>query len=105
MKGEEEQESEQSGEDGAEEEGTESDLVGATIFTQANCANNQSQQVSFFFFTPLIAYFLRKVVFASELRVKFKEEIEEENKSRQCLAQAIKEKKEKDKGQRWSSLH
>lgn len=49
MKGEEEQESEQSGEDGAEEEGTESDLVGATIFTQANCANNQSQQVSFFF--------------------------------------------------------
>lgn len=44
--------------------------------------------------------FLRKVVFASELRVEFKEEIEEENKSRQRLAQAIKEKKEKDKGQR-----
>lgn len=42
MKGEEEQESEQSGEEGAEEEGTESDLVGATILTQANCADNTS---------------------------------------------------------------
>lgn len=65
-------------------------MVGATIFTQVCCTDGLRQQLPF----------LRKVVFASELRVEFKEEIEEENKSRQRLAQAIKEKKEKAKVQR-----
>lgn len=89
----EEPESEQSGDGEAEEEGTESDLVGSKTVNQANGVDIQQH---FSCLSPC----LRKILSPSELRVEFEEEIKEENKSRQCLAQAIKEKTEKDKGQR-----
>lgn len=94
----EEPESEQSGDGEAEEEGTESDLVGSKTVNQANGVDIQQH---FSCLSPC----LRKILSPSELRVEFEEEIKEENKSRQCLAQAIKEKTEKDKGQRWFSHH